>query len=65
MQANKPDEVTIISQPEENEGCIYAKIPVSYLKITQKKKKNFTEEQLEAARQRMKELGKKRRKERE
>ena len=39
MQANKPDEVTIISQPEENEGCIYAKIPVSYLKITQKKKK--------------------------
>lgn len=27
------DEITIIKEPEDNDGCIYAKMPASWLKI--------------------------------
>ena len=60
MNEVRPNEVKIIAQPEDNDGCIYANIPVNYLKIGPKHTKNFTEEQLEAARERMREIGKKR-----
>ena len=28
-----PDEVTVLAWPENNDGCIYAKMPVTWLKI--------------------------------
>ena len=28
-----PDEVTVLAWPETNDGCIYAKMPVTWLKI--------------------------------
>ena len=40
-----PDEVTIIAQPENNDGCIYARMPVNYLKIQPKKACHMTDEQ--------------------
>ena len=48
-----PDEVEIVKQPEENDGCIYAKIPVSWFKIKPKRKVDLTEEEREVLRERM------------
>lgn len=40
-----PDEVVIIAQPENNDGCIYARMPANYLKIQPKKACHMTDEQ--------------------
>lgn len=53
LAEQNPDEVTIIRQPEENDGCIYAKLPSSYLKIQPKIKRQLTDEQILACRERM------------
>ena len=45
LAAERPDEVTIIKQPEDNDGCIYAKLPASWIKIVPPKK--YSDEQLE------------------
>ena len=37
-----PDEVTILNEPETNDGCIYCKVPASILKL--KFPKNISEE---------------------
>lgn len=29
-----PDQVTILKQPEDNDGCIYARLPVRAMKIS-------------------------------
>ncbi len=45
-----PDEVTIIKHAEENDGCVYAKIPASYMRIQPKKRVSMSdEERLEIA----------------
>ncbi len=59
LQAQNPDEVIILRQPETNDGCIYAKLPASYLKVQPKKKMVMTEERKE---QLMKQLEKTRKK---
>ena len=48
-----PEEVKIIRQPENNDGCIYARMPNSYLHIQRKRKLELTEEQRELRRQQM------------
>lgn len=40
-----PDDVTLISNPEENSGCVYAKIPTDWVKIQPKKSVNWSDEQ--------------------
>lgn len=40
-----PEQVTIIREPEENGGCIYCKVPASWVKIAPKKSINMSEEQ--------------------
>ena len=55
-----PDEVTIIKRPEENDGCIYAKMPVSYLKLQPKRKIEMTDEEREVMMQRMRQMTEKR-----
>lgn len=37
LAEQRPDEVEIICQPEENDGCIYAKLPAQWLKINPKR----------------------------
>lgn len=44
LQEQNPDEVIILRQPETNDGCIYCKLPASYLKVQPKKKMVMTEE---------------------
>jgi len=49
LQAAHPDEVTILKEPQDNDGCIYVRLPASYLKVQPKKVMNYTEEQRQAA----------------
>ena len=49
-----PDEVTIIKEPEENFGCIYCKVPQTWLKIIPPRSLNLTDEQRAAMRERAK-----------
>ena len=48
-----PDEVTILRQPEQNDGCIYATMPSAWFKISPPIKREMTEEQRQAAAERM------------
>ena len=48
-----PEEVRIIREPETNDGCIYARMPYSYLHIQRKRELELTEEQREMRRQKM------------
>ena len=40
-----PDEVRIIAEPEDNDGCIYAELPTEWLRVQPPKKMNYTDEQ--------------------
>ncbi len=53
-----PEKVTIKRRPEENDGCIYATMPASWLKIAPPKKVNYSDEQRAAFGERMKKLRK-------
>jgi hypothetical protein len=48
-----PDQVRIIKQPEENDGCIYATVPAEWLVITPPRRVNMTEEQKLASAERL------------
>ena len=45
LKQERPDEVEIIREPENNDGCIYAKIPPCWLKLNPKR--ILSEEQIE------------------
>ena len=34
LKAQHPNEVTIIKEPEDNDGCIYCRLPSKWMKIT-------------------------------
>lgn len=48
-----PQDVVIIKEAKENDGCIYATVPASWLKINPPRKVTTTEEQREAMRKRL------------
>lgn len=48
-----PDDITIIAEPETNDGCIYCKLPTNWLRIQPPIKRELTEEQKEALRERL------------
>lgn len=41
-----PEDVKIIRRPKDNDGCIYAKLPSSWLRIQPKTARTYTDEQL-------------------
>lgn len=43
-----PDKVTILASPETNDGCLYCKIPASWMKIQPKRTLELTDEQRKA-----------------
>ena len=53
LKTEYPEEVEIIREPENNDGCIYCTLPVSWLKIQPKRKSYMTEEQKDALRERL------------
>ena len=54
LQEKYPDKVRIIKQPEDNDGCIYAQVPVEWFKFSPKKV--VSDEQKEKMRVRMIEM---------
>lgn len=54
--AEHPDETEIIKRPEENDGCLYCKVPSTWLKIAPPVKREMSDEQKAAASQRMQKL---------
>lgn len=54
MQEKYPDKVRIIKQPEDNDGCIYAQVPVEWFKIGPKR--TVSDEQKEKSRVRMEQM---------
>lgn len=53
LKEEHPDEVTILAEPEDNDGCIYCKLPADCLKIQFKRHLELTEEQKEERRRRL------------
>ena len=51
-----PDEVTIIRQPEENDGCIYARLPQRALKINLISRPPLSDDHILILRERMAKL---------
>ena len=53
LKEEHPDEVHIIAEPENNDGCIYATVPASWMKVSPKIVRNLSDEQRESIRQRL------------
>lgn len=58
LRERYPDEVRILAEPEENNGCIYCELPASWLKINPPVVRHFTEEQRAEMSVRMKQVHK-------
>lgn len=48
-----PDEVTILKEPKDNDGCIYAKLPIRWMKIQPRVGRKLTDEQKQIAAERL------------
>ena len=56
LKEQHPDEVRILREPEQNDGCIYAEIPVSWFSIRPPVKRVLTDEQRQEMSDRMKRI---------
>lgn len=56
LKEDYPEQVRVIRQPEENDGCIYATVPIKWVRINPPKKTNLTDEQKQALADRMKQV---------
>ena len=45
LKEQYPEQVRIIAEPEENDGCIYCELPSRWFTIRVPKKMNYTDEQ--------------------
>ena len=54
LKEKYPEEVRIIAEPENNDGCIYCKLPVSWFKIIPKRV--LTEENRQKAAERARKI---------
>ena len=53
LKEQYPDQVDIISKPEENGGCVYVKMPRSWLKIAPPRKIELSDEEVAKRRERL------------
>ena len=51
-----PDQITVLATPEHNDGCIYARLPYSMLKIQPKIHRELSDEERAVLSERMKSL---------
>ena len=56
LKEQYPEQVRIIAEPEENNGCIYCELPSRWFTIRVPKKMNFTDEQREEMAERMRQV---------
>jgi hypothetical protein len=48
------DEVRVLAEPEKNDGCIYASVPIKWVRIVPPRKCNLTDEQRQEIAERLK-----------
>lgn len=53
LKDEHPEEVRIIREPENNDGCIYATVPVKWVRIAPPPKRVLTDEQRDELRERL------------
>lgn len=53
LKEQYPNQVDIISKPEENGGCVYVKMPRSWLKIAPPRKIELSDEEVAKRRERL------------
>ena len=53
FKEQRPADITIIRLPENNDGCLYCKMPANWLKISPPAKRNLTDEQRKEIGQRL------------
>lgn len=56
LKEQNPEEVKIIREPEENDGCIYCRLPASWLKVNPPRKLDISEERRQEMSERMKSI---------
>jgi len=56
LKEQYPEQVRIIAEPEENDGCIYCELPTAWFTIRIPKKRVLTEEQRQELSDRMKRI---------
>lgn len=56
LKKEYPDQVSIEYEPEKNDGCICAKVPTAWFKISPPRKVNYTDEQRAEMAARMKRI---------
>ena len=56
LKEKYPEEVRIIAEPEKNDGCIYATVPVKWVRINPPKKVVMTEERKKELSDRLKRI---------
>jgi len=56
LKEKYPDEVRIIAEPEDNDGCIYCQLPRSWFRIQPPVKQNLTDEQRRERAEKMKRI---------
>lgn len=56
LKEKYPEEVRIIREPEQNDGCIYAEIPSKWFRIQPPVKRVLTDEQKQEMSERMKHI---------
>lgn len=56
LKAADPDRIVIIMEPENNDGCIYCRMPYEYLFLRKKKTVIMTEERRKVAADRLRSL---------
>ena len=53
LHREHPVDVEIICMPDENDGCLYAVVPIKWLKVSPPRVNNMSEEQRKAAAERL------------
>lgn len=56
LAEENPEQVRILAEPQNNDGCIYATVPVKWVRINPTKKRVLTEEQKKELSDRMKRI---------
>lgn len=54
LQEKYPEQVRIIKEPEDNDGCIYAELPKEWFRIQPPIKRNLSDEQRQEIADRLK-----------
>ena len=53
LKEQYPEQVRVITEPENNDGCIYATVPIKWVRVNPPRKMNFSDEHRAASAERL------------